>query len=128
MIDKRRSGQALALAVALAGFAALAQQRQGNVIKSIKTAGNQVEIELQSDSPFIQSELPVLRIGDQEFTISRAPDDGDLNIRIFRLEREDFAQANTGDPVVYQYGRGEGRGEGRGARDFGRLDKSKLDK
>jgi hypothetical protein len=93
-----------------------------NNIQSIKTTkAGTVEITITSGKPFLQSDLPVLRIGDQEFTISRYADDGSLNTLIFTLTADDFANARTGEKVVFQYGSGEGRNQ----RDFGALDKSK---
>ena len=113
----------LFLMVLLATSAALAQAPE-NVLKSIKTVKSGVEIEIHSKRPFLQSDLPMLRIGEQEFTRSRAPEDGDLNTLIFMLTAEDFAKLKDGDRVIFQFGRGEGRNQ----RDFGRLDKAKKDK
>jgi len=120
----RLAGLALA-AVLLAGSTALAQEQ--NVIRNIKTAGSGVEIELESSKEFRQSDLPVLRIGEREFTISRYPDSGEPTRMIFMLDAEGWSKTSTGDAVVFQYGRGD-RGRNGGQRDFGRLDKSKLDK
>lgn len=115
----------LLLGALLAGTMAVAQdKKEVNGIKSIRTISAGVEIELHSTTAFLQSDLPVLQIGEQEFTLSRSPDDGDLNILIFKLSSGEFARTSSGDRVIFQYGRGEGRNK----RDFGRLDKSKRDR
>lgn len=118
----RLGGGALLLLAALA----LAANEMVNTIDSIKTAksGAEVEITITSSTPFLQSDLPVLRIGNQEFTISRYPDNGSAYTLIFTLTPDDFARARTGEKVTFQYGRGQGRNE----RDFGLLNKSKKDK
>ncbi len=109
-----------------ANGAASAEEGVVNSVKSIKTAksGAVVEITITSTKKFLQSDLPVLLIGDQEFTISRYPDDGSSDTLIFTLDAKDFQRTENGDRVIFQYGRGEGRNQ----RDFGVLDKSRLDK
>ena len=71
---------ALAL-VALACLLFFAPAAQGNnTIKSITTVGQTVEITVHSTIQFdVRDELVVLLIGDQEFTTSRSPEDGNLN-------------------------------------------------
>lgn len=128
-IFSRRRGAllgALGCALLISGTMTRAQQSATvNNIQSIKTAqGGGVEIAITSTTGFLQSDLPVLRIGDEEFTISRYPEDGSPNTLIFTLTADDFARTKTGDKVTFQYGRGEGRNQ----RDFGLLDKAKRDK
>ena len=124
----RHSGRraALSCALLLVGTAALGQGAAAvNSIQSIKTAkGGGVDITITSTTGFLQSDLPVLRIGDREFTISRYPEDGSPYTLIFTLTADDFDRIRTGEKVMFQYGPGEGRNE----RDFGVLDKSKRDK
>jgi hypothetical protein len=67
-----------------------------------------VEIEVFSDDRFpVRNELAVLRIGDDEFSLSRYPDSGDTRTLIFTLTAEEFDRTRDGDPVTVQYGRGE---------------------
>lgn len=115
---------ALSMALLVSGVAA-AQSKQRNVISRIAavSSGAAYEVEIISSDPFIQSDLPVLRIGDQEITISRWPETGSPNTLIFILTPEQFRKAKTGDPVAFQYGRGEPNNK---TRDFGNLDKGKL--
>lgn len=115
----------------VAGFAfmlatgtAFAQELKGNAITSIQVAptGDGVEIAVTSSTPFIRSELPVLRVGDQDLTLSSAPDDGSLNTRRFWMSWEQFQKARSGERVLFQWGRGTNEQPV----DFGNLDKSKL--
>jgi len=117
---------ALATTLLLLGALALAASETVNTIDSIKTAqsGAEVEITITSSKPFLQSDLPVLRIGNQEITISSSPENGSPYTLIFTLTADDFVRAVTGDKVTFQYGRGQGRNE----RDFGLLNKSNRDK
>ncbi len=108
----------------LVGSAALARDAEVNIIKSIRTTQSGVEIELRSTREFLQSDLPVLRIGGQEFTLSRYPEDGDMKTLIFMLTSEEFNKLASGGRVKFQYGRGE-RNSGR---DFGRLNKNMKDR
>jgi hypothetical protein len=109
----------------LASGVAAAQSKQRNVINRIAavSSGTVYEVEIISSDPFLQSDLPVLRIGDQEITISRWSETGSPNTLIFILTPEQFRKAKTGDSVVFQYGRGERNNK---TRDFGNLDKGKL--
>jgi hypothetical protein len=125
-IGRHRMGCcALMCALLLAGASALAAG-EVNTIDSIKTAkgGSEIEITITSTRPFLQSDLPVLRIGNQEFTISRYSDSFSPHTLIFTLPADAFARARTGEKVTFQYGRGEGRNE----LDFGVLNKSRRDK
>jgi len=117
---------ALACAILISGTMMLAQQDAAlNSIQSIKTAqAGGVDIAITSTTGFLQSDVPVLRIGDQEFMISRYPEDGSANTLIFTLTAEEFDRTRTGDKVTFQYGRGDGRNH----RDFGLLDKTRRDK
>jgi len=98
-----------------------------NQIKAIHTVsgGKNIKIELRSDAAFpARGELAVMQIGDKEFTLSQYPPNGSTQTIIFTLTREEFAQLHNGDRVLFKYGRGEQPDQ----RDFGRLDKSRLDK
>lgn len=104
-----------------------------NLITDIRTVSSAeglgyrtgVEIELLSSKGFpVRDELPVLRIGGQEFLLSRYTEDGDTHALIFTLTEEAFAKTKTGDEVTLQYGRGESNARW----NFGRLDKSLLNK
>ncbi len=115
---------ALLLACALAPEAA---EMTRNQIKAIHTepGAQNIQIELHSDAAFpVRGELAVLQIGDKEFTLSGYPPDGSTHTIIFTLTTEEFAQLHNGDRVLFKYGRGEQPDK----RDFGRLDKSRLDK
>ena len=108
-------------------LAAEAADMTRNQIKAIHTesSGKSIKIELHSDAPFpARGELAVLQIGDKEFTLSQYPADGSTHTIIFTLTTEEFAQLHNGDRVLFKYGRGEQPDK----RDFGRLDKSRLDK
>lgn len=112
------------LAFVLSVGTAFAQEPRINSITGIQVApaGDGVEIAVTSSTPFIRSELPVLRVGEQELALSRAPDDGSLNTRRFWMSWEQFRKARSGEKVLFQWGRGKDRQQV----DFGNLDKSKL--
>ena len=115
----------LALA-ALACLLVFAPAAQGNnTIKKITTVGQTVEITVHSPIQFdVRDELVVLIIGDQEFTISRSPEDGNLNELIFVLTLDEWNQVATGDPVSVQFGQDDTPDK----RNFGTLDKSLLNR
>lgn len=118
---------AMTFLVLFAAASASAQSKSPNTIASVRTSQSNkgmVEIAVTSDQPFTQSDIPVLRIGSQEITISGPAEDGSLNKRVFFLTAEQFQRVKPGEVVTFQYGRGEGKQR----RDFGTLDKSKLDK
>jgi hypothetical protein len=104
---------------------ALTRAQQVNVIKNIQmTLEGSIEIELTSPTPFpVPSEVVMLRIGNQESTISRHPDDGNLNTLIFTVQPEQFARAAAGERVVVQFGHDESV-----QWDFGPLDRALLDR
>ena len=82
-----------------------------------------VEISLTSNRPFPPAgEILVLRIGDQEFDVSRYADDGSTNGVTFVLTSAEFASLKQGDQISVKYGYGE---NGNGWR-FGGIDKSLL--
>jgi hypothetical protein len=69
-----------------------------------------VEIEVMSNQRFsARGELPVLRIGDRAFTLSRYPASGEQNRLIFTLTPEQFAPITSGEEMWVQYGRGPAR-------------------
>lgn len=94
--------------IILAVGSAFSQSERSNTIVGVKAVdgGKSYEVVVSSSEPFIRSDLPVLRIGNQEITISRAPDDGSSDRRIFILSSEQFRQVKSGDKVVFQWGRG----------------------
>ena len=106
-------------------FFAPAAAQVTNTIKSITTVGQTVEITVNSTIPFdVRDELVVLIIGDQEFTTSRSPEDGNLNELIFVLTLDEWNQVATGDPVSVQFGQDDPSDHW----NFGTLDKSLLNK
>jgi hypothetical protein len=117
-------------------------KKEVNTIRSIKTVAvaaaransrtqPEIEIELNSTREFpVRNQIVVLRIGDEEFTRSRSPEDGSLNTLIFILPADQFTKAANGDPVAVYYGRDDPneRDDQKDRWEFGRLDKSLLDK
>ena len=102
----------------------LARAQQVNVIQNIQTIPGGIEIELTSPTPFpVRNEVVMLRIGNQECTISRHPEDGSLNTLIFTVQPEQFARAAAGERVVVQFGNDASR-----QWDFGPLDGALLDR
>jgi len=99
-----------------------------NQVKSMRSVqstvlGNTVEIELTSNREFLpQGEMLVLRIGSQDFSLSRYPATGETNTIVFTLTAEEFARLSQGDPMHVQYGNGPSYK----AWNFGRVDKSML--
>jgi hypothetical protein len=102
-----------------------------NTIKSVKaTRSSQlipnqsgVEIELSSNREFLpKGEMLVLKVGSQEFGLSRYGDDGSTNRVIFTLTTEQWSLINNGDPVVIKYGASAGAD----SRNFGHIDKNML--
>jgi len=82
-----------------------------------------VEIELNSSREFLpQGEMLVLRIGAQEFSLSRYLNTGETNTVVFTLTAEEFARISQGDAVKVQYGSG---GNYTGW-NFGKVDKNML--
>ena len=63
-----------------------------------------------------------MRIGDQEFDVSRYPAHGDTRTVIFTLTPHEFAQIGKGDAMTVYYGRDSGA---RGW-NFGPIDKDLL--
>jgi len=103
---------------------ALARAQQVNVIKNIQTTQVGIEIELTSPTPFpVRNAVVMLRVGNQECTTSRYPEDGNLNTLIFTMKPEQFARAAAGERVVVQYGHDESV-----QWDFGPLDRALLDR
>lgn len=74
--------QWLLLTVLLTGGLTSAKGGTVNSIKSIKTAKAGVDITITSANGFFRQDLPILRIGNRDFTISRSPDNGDPNMLI----------------------------------------------
>ncbi len=106
-------------------------QLDQNAVKSIAALppssglGDQatVEISLTSNRPFLPAgEILVLRIGEQEFDVSRYSDNGSTNGITFALTSAEFASLKQGDQIRVKYGSGE---DGNGWR-FGGIDKSML--
>jgi len=99
-----------------------------NQIKSMRSAqsaalGSAVEIELNSNREFLpQGEMLVLRIGSQEFNLSRYPTTGETTDIVFTLTADEFARVSQGDPVQVQYGSGPNMN----GWNFGKVDKNML--
>ncbi len=114
----------LAAVLVLISFSVLAQEQKSNAIAGIKSvnAGQSYEVMITSEEPFVRSDLPVLKIGDQEITISKAAAPDDDYRQVFILSPEQFGKAKTGDKVAFQWGRGEGRKQ----LEMGSFDKSNV--
>jgi hypothetical protein len=91
-----------------------------NAVSSITTVASEaalrnqpgVEISLNSNRPFLPAgEILVLRVGDQEFGVSRYSEDGSTNQVRFVLTQAQFASLKQGDQISVQYGDG-GNGNG----------------
>ena len=78
----------------------------GNQVNELRrAAGEGVEIDLSSTTEFpISDELPRLRIGGQDVTLSRYADDGDSRHVIFTLTDGEFAAAQDGAALQVRYG------------------------
>jgi hypothetical protein len=66
----------------------------------------------------------VLRIGSQEFNLSRYPTTGETTTVVFTLTAEEFARVSQGDPVQVQYGSGPNIN----GWNFGKVDKTLLNR
>jgi hypothetical protein len=87
------------------------------------TGDDTIEIELTSNRRFLpHGELLVLRIGRQEFDVSRYRTDGGTNRVIFTLTAAEFAQVAAGDAMSVHCG---ANASGNGW-NFGKIDKSIL--
>lgn len=76
-----------------------------NILRSVTTTEDGVEIELWSREPFpVRALVAVLRIGDVDLAISRYPDSGSLNTLIFRASVDEFEQMAEGDETIIYYG------------------------
>ena len=76
-------------------------------VASVAELGNEpgVEIVVTSNVAFsTRDELAVLRVGDQNFTLSGYPESGDTHTLIFRLTSDEFGQIPDGAQAVVQYG------------------------
>ena len=70
-----------------------------------------VAITLNSNRRFLPAgQIPVLRIGNQEFDISRYSDDGSTNQVTFVLTQSEFASLKQGDRISVEYGGDNGNG------------------
>lgn len=95
------------------GAGTMPTHTQGNAIKEIRRArpsqasslaASEIEIELETAENFpVRDELPVLRIGDREFSLSRHPG-GDTRRIVFTLPSDAFAPLRNGDDVSVHYG------------------------
>ena len=101
-----------------------------NQIKSVHSAqsstlGDTVEIELNSNREFLpQGEMLVLRIGSNEFNLSRYPATGETNTVVFTLTADEWSRVTQGDSVAVQYGAGTNHN----AWSFGKVDKTMLNR
>ena len=70
----------------------------------IETKGRWIELEVTSTREFpVRALPPVLRIGEQTFSLSRNPDDGRLDTLIFRIPADRFDRLENGAPVEVFY-------------------------
>lgn len=103
----------------LLGAWTVAGAQGANVVREIRLGPEVVEIELESTEEFpVISNVTVLRIGDKEFLLNRAPADGSLHRLIFMIPAAEYAGLGQGAAMRLYHGREVARG-----RDFGRLDK-----
>lgn len=85
--------------------------------------GSTVEIELSSNREFLpQGEMLVLRVGSQEFSLSRYPTTGETGTVVFTLTADEWSRVSQGDPVSVQYGVGTNYN----GWSFGKVDKTML--
>ena len=107
-----------------------------NTVKSVRAVGNSVEIELESSKQFeVRDDLIVLRIGDQDFSLSKTPKDGSLNRLIFMLPAKAFEALPDGAAMTVSFRSDNASGDvsatggtrrGGPRWDFGKLNKSLL--
>jgi hypothetical protein len=82
---------------------ALVNMDDVNVIKSVSIVQSTVEIEVETNREFtVHDELFVMRIGDQESTLSRYPESGDTHTLIFTFPSRILEL--VGQPVIVQMG------------------------
>ncbi len=85
-----------------------------------------IEIHISSEVPFeVRDALPLLKIGNSEFKLSRFGDQGDLKNLIFTLENENFNELSQNSPVHMSYDSTPGT-EIEESYDLGNLDKNIL--
>ena len=90
---------------------------------TLSNGQSSVDIQFTSNREFLpQGEMLVLQIGSAEFTNSRYPVTGETTTVTFTLTADEFATVSQGDPIVVQYGSGQGAA----AWNFGHLDKNML--
>ena len=124
-----RLGRTALLLVCLAALGAgpvrPAAAQTPDTVREMRLAadGTTVEIEVESTLEFaVRAEIAVLRIGKEEFTLSRSPADGSLHRLIFLVPAASFRALPDGAWMQVQYGRGEGRDPRR----LGSLNKAAL--
>jgi hypothetical protein len=99
-----------------------------NSIKALRSATlangqSGVDITFSSNREFLPvGEMLTLRIGTSEFSVSRFNPTGETTTVIFTLSADEFAGVSQGDPVIVQYGSGNGASPW----NFGHLDKKML--
>ena len=82
-----------------------------------------VEIELKSNRQLLpRGELLILRVGDQEFGLSRYPQSGETTTVIFALTAQEFGQLQDSASLSVQHGSGSNRPNW----NFGKLNKGQL--
>lgn len=80
------------------------EEPASNQQQRIETKGRWVEVEVTSTREFpVRALPPVLRIGEQTFSLSRNPEDGRLDTLIFRVPADRFASLENGAPVEVFY-------------------------
>src|SRR5947207_235729 len=75
-----------------------------NLRATIRRLGNLVEIEVNSDKPFLVASMPpVLVVGGKAFSHSRHPDDGRTDTLIFSVDTTEFDALPDGAEISVGY-------------------------
>ena len=119
--------------IALAAFAVIglpraaqAQNANGRISQVKAASANMVEVEVTSEREFpVLDSVVTLHIGDKSYTVSRSPQDGNLNTLIFSVPASDLtAGANSGAEAWIDYS-----GQGTGLRwNLGKLNATTIGK
>ena len=98
---------------------------QNNTVKSIQTAGANIEITVKGAQEFdVRNEIVTLQIGSRNFSNNRSPADGDTRTLIFTLTQSEWDSLSSGDAIAL----GWGADASSNRRNLGTLDKSQLNK
>lgn len=98
---------------------------QNDTVKSIQTAGANIEITVKGAQEFdVRNEIVTLQIGSRNFSNNRSPADGDTHTLIFTLTQSEWDSLSSGDAIAL----GWGADASSNRRNLGTLDKSQLNK